>query len=219
MSHAIAEIKGEELWLLKEKAIYWPDKEVLIIADLHFGKVSHFRKSGIGIPIKAIHDNWRKFIDLLTKFSLKRVVILGDLFHSDLNNEWYQFLEIITQFDSIEFDLVLGNHDILDDEILSKSRLNIYKDYNVLSPFVFIHDEKDKPNDVEGYILCGHIHPSIKLVAPGMRPLKVACFHFNQERGVVPAFGNFVGYGRLKPKRKDEVYIISDEKVVKWSNV
>ena len=34
------QLAGEELWLLPEKAIYWPAQQALLIADVHFGKAA-----------------------------------------------------------------------------------------------------------------------------------------------------------------------------------
>ena len=42
--------RGETLTLDKERAIYWPAQELLIISDLHIGKPAHFRKHGIQVP-------------------------------------------------------------------------------------------------------------------------------------------------------------------------
>ncbi|MHB1176840.1 MAG: hypothetical protein ACYCZO_00750 [Daejeonella sp.] len=42
----------QTLLLLPEKAILGQEEKTLIIADIHLGKVGHFRKAGIGIPKK-----------------------------------------------------------------------------------------------------------------------------------------------------------------------
>lgn len=44
------EIRGEELILDKERAIYLPNEKLLAISDLHLGKAAHFRKAGLAIP-------------------------------------------------------------------------------------------------------------------------------------------------------------------------
>ena len=40
----------QTLWLSAERAVFWEEEQSLILADLHFGKTGHFRKSGIGVP-------------------------------------------------------------------------------------------------------------------------------------------------------------------------
>jgi len=41
---------NQDLLLLPQKAIYWQQQKALIVADVHFGKVGHFRKAGIAVP-------------------------------------------------------------------------------------------------------------------------------------------------------------------------
>ena len=41
---------GESLVLLGERALYWPTRQALLIADLHLGKADVFRRAGIALP-------------------------------------------------------------------------------------------------------------------------------------------------------------------------
>lgn len=47
------EVASERVQLLPEKALYLIQHKILLLADLHFGKVNHFRKAGIAVPAKA----------------------------------------------------------------------------------------------------------------------------------------------------------------------
>ena len=58
-------IGGEQLVLLPEKACWLPQHQALLLADLHLGKVSHFRKSGIAVPAAANDRNTEALIHLL----------------------------------------------------------------------------------------------------------------------------------------------------------
>ena len=40
-------------------------KNILFLADLHLGKINHFRRSGIPVPSKANDRNLELLIDLL----------------------------------------------------------------------------------------------------------------------------------------------------------
>ena len=42
---------GQDLVLLPQKAIYWKQEKTLIAADVHMGKVGHFRKAGIAVTL------------------------------------------------------------------------------------------------------------------------------------------------------------------------
>ena len=47
----------QDLLLLPEKAIYWKQQKALIAADVHLGKVGHFRKAGIAVPQQLAKDD------------------------------------------------------------------------------------------------------------------------------------------------------------------
>jgi hypothetical protein len=38
-------VAGEKLGLFAERAIYWPARSTLLVADPHFGKAATFRRS------------------------------------------------------------------------------------------------------------------------------------------------------------------------------
>ena len=68
------EVASERVQLLPEKALYLIQHKILLLADLHFGKVNHFRKAGIAVPAKANKKNAETLIDLIqrTKITPKR---------------------------------------------------------------------------------------------------------------------------------------------------
>jgi len=68
------------------KVIYIPDMKTLLIADVHIGKVSHFRKNGMAIPSTIIDTNFLRLNHCLEFFNPDEIYFLGDLFHSRWNN-------------------------------------------------------------------------------------------------------------------------------------
>jgi len=62
-----AEINGHQLELLPEKAIFWPQHRILLLADLHLGKVNHFRRSGVAMPTNPNSENLDRFIGLIQR--------------------------------------------------------------------------------------------------------------------------------------------------------
>ena len=49
--HFEIECAGENILLLSDRALYWPKKKTLLIADVHLGKAEYFRKNGIPVPV------------------------------------------------------------------------------------------------------------------------------------------------------------------------
>ena len=58
-------LKDMQLELLPEMAIHIPQEKTLLLADLHLGKVNHFRRSGIPVPTKTNEKNIDRLIGLL----------------------------------------------------------------------------------------------------------------------------------------------------------
>ena len=83
------EINNHNFILHPSGAIFWLEKKTLFLADVHLGKVAHFRKNGIAVPRQAEGLFYEKITKLLNDFTPTRIIFLGDLFHSEQNNEWY----------------------------------------------------------------------------------------------------------------------------------
>lgn len=207
-------IAGEELILHHFKAIFWPRQSVLFLADLHLGKATHFRKAGLPVPMAVSDSNWDRLSTLLLAYMPNRVLILGDLFHSDYNQEWEVLGELIQQFKTTRFELVTGNHDILSPEQYARIGLVVHKEMLFLEPFLLTHIPIEE-HIVEGYNLSGHIHPGVVLRGAGRQRLRLPCFYFGPKQGILPAFGAFTGLATIQPDKKDKVFVIAEEEVIK----
>ena len=205
-----AEINGHVLDLLPEKAIYWNSNKMLLLADLHLGKINHFRRSGVPLPTQPNSENLDRFIGLLQKYQPSRVIFLGDLFHSHYNDEWEAFGQVLRHYPGISFELVMGNHDIMSRHQYDKHRLVQHEGQLEIDGFVLTHE----PGDYEGYNLAGHIHPGVRMQGRGRQRLKFPCFYFTPRQGVLPAFGTFTGLHPVRPRKEDKVYIIANERVI-----
>ena len=105
----------QDLLLLPQKAIYWQQEKTLIAADVHLGKVGHFRKAGIAVPRDMEQNDLAVLSDLIDEHRPDKLLFLGDLFHSDMNADWDWFVFWRRQFPKLQITLVRGNHDIIDD--------------------------------------------------------------------------------------------------------
>jgi DNA ligase-associated metallophosphoesterase len=205
---------SEELELLKEKAIFWRSERILLIADVHLGKINHFRKAGIPVPTKANEKNMEVLLSLIQSVKPQRVIFLGDLFHSHYNEEWESTRTLIKSFPEISFELVVGNHDILSEVQYERSNLKLHRDTLIKSPFVLSHHPLETIPDHQ-YNLAGHIHPAIQLVGKGRQEVTLPCFYFGERQGILPAFGSFTGFARIRPKKNDQIYALVENSIVK----
>ena len=209
------QLAGQHLWLLPQKAIYWQEHNMLLLADLHLGKAGHFRKAGIPIS-GAVHRHDLQELDhLLQEWQPAEVIFLGDLFHSTYNSEWQQLENWMDLHPAVNFTLIKGNHDILPKGIYSSSRLQIEEENMLISPFLLTHHPPAASSQPgEHYLLCGHVHPAIQLQGSGRQQLSLPCFYFGLHYAILPAFGKFTGFYKIKPKTGDRVFGILPHRVM-----
>ncbi|NEN24795.1 ligase-associated DNA damage response endonuclease PdeM [Cryomorpha ignava] len=202
-------LEGERFLLLKERAAIWEDQKTLLIADLHIGKVSHFRKNGIQVPAMAEKNNLWRLADIMLSHTPQKVIFLGDLFHSKLNTSWADLVDFLEGFPNVEFILVKGNHDILPEQTFIDAGLKVVEQLE-MDPFLFTHDATES----DLYNIHGHIHPGVRLSGIGRQRLSLPCFYFGEGTGIFPSFGDFTGLYKIKPIKTDRVFVSTDEEVV-----
>ncbi len=206
-------ISGEQLWLMSEKVIFWPKRKSLFISDVHLGKVNHFRKNGFPIPQAAGIDNYNRLKAVIHHTQPHSIIFLGDLFHSHINQDWLLFESFAKEFPGIKLELVVGNHDIINRDILLNVVDDIHEEEYILSPFILTHHPR---SDNEYYNLCGHIHPSVRIKGRGHQSIKLPCFYFTPTSGILPAFGSFTGTHTIVPENHDDVFLIVKGEVVRF---
>lgn len=205
------EINGAEFILLPEKALYKPDEHLLVIADVHLGKASHFRKEGIAIPAEAQMDDYNNLRALFDKIRPKKVYFLGDLFHSSFNRDWHYFCDLIAEYPNIQFVLVKGNHDIIDKKHFKELCLEV-TDTIEDNAFIYSHDElEDVPAGKINII--GHIHPGIVLSGMGRQSMKLPCFYLANSLFILPAFGVLTGLYSMDRTADSKVFIVLPDSV------
>ena len=191
-------------------AVFWKEKNMLLISDVHLGKISHFRKHGIALPHSAFTGNFERLTAVADYFGAEIICFLGDLFHSSLNSEWDVFTDWINGRPE-NFLLIIGNHDILNPEKYASVGMAIASELKA-GPFLFTHE----PEEREGYFtFCGHIHPGVTLRGSGRQVMDLPCFFHSTQQMILPAFGEFTGKWILEPTGSDLVYVIAGNEVVR----
>jgi len=211
------ELMHERVELLPQKALWFKARKLLLVADLHFGKINHFRKSGIPVPAGANDKNTELLINLLNKTKPERIIFLGDLFHSHYNEEWEVVGQIRKHFTACSFELVLGNHDILSELQYQRHSMIVYPEELRIGNFVFTHEPLEKvPKG--WYNLSGHLHPGVQLRGAGKQSMTLPCFYFGKQQGILPAFGSFTGLAMVTPKKEERIFVIAEDKIIAYPN-
>lgn len=186
---------------------------MLILSDLHVGKVNHFRKAGIPVPVQAGEATLEALIQILITTRPARTIFLGDLFHSHYNTAWDALGKVLESFPEIQFDLVAGNHDILSDYQYKKSGLTLHREICISESIRLRHEPLDE-SDENLFQISGHIHPSVRLRNKGLQSEKFPCYWLSGRTMILPAFGEFTGSHCITPKKSDRIFFIAGQKVI-----
>ncbi|MGB3851893.1 MAG: ligase-associated DNA damage response endonuclease PdeM [Tunicatimonas sp.] len=222
------QLRGQTLRLLPERAIFWQEKRYLLLSDAHLGKAGHFRKHGAPIPATVHGKDLAVLTDLVTRWQPETLVVLGDLFHSDLNNEWLDFEAWLHQHHALSVVLVKGNHDILPEAVYQHPNLTVHPEAWAVDPFLLTHEPVVEAVQRRGgltffksataprlYNLAGHVHPGVRVSAGMGERVKLPCFYFTPQLGILPAFGQFTGCATVHPQSEDQVFaVLSPQRVL-----
>jgi DNA ligase-associated metallophosphoesterase len=196
------------------RCIFWEEEKALILSDLHFGKTGHFRKHGIAVPQTIFKEDMQRLTAQVQYFKAEKLIIVGDLFHSHANKEMDLFIKWRRDFQHLDIQLIIGNHDILGKDWYGQNQISISKKELQTGPFIFTHDKAECSSIDDCYIFSGHIHPAVALYGNAKQALKFPCFYFTKTYSVLPAFGRFTGMHTINPKKGDTVFALVQNKVM-----
>lgn len=207
-THAL-KIHTQTFTLHPSGVLFWHEKSMLLISDVHLGKVSHFRKFGAAVPQKAVQKNFDLMNEAIDFFKPLHLVFMGDLFHSALNKEWQLFEKWTTKVDA-NIILVVGNHDIISPVKYEDLGIKVVSEIQ-LEGFLLTHH----PEERDGFFnFCGHVHPSIRMVGLGRQSARLRCFFKSNHQLLLPAFGEFTGSHTLEPVEGCEVFALLGDTVL-----
>lgn len=204
----------EEFVLAKEKALYIPNQQLLVISDLHLGKSAHFRKAGVQVPATLAHNDLARLSLIIDRYGPKTLLINGDMFHHQLNSDVDDFMRWKDNYHQVNFVLVKGNHDRLANKHYQDLGIDVHEPSYCTAKFCFIHDSTHCKEE-SLYPISGHVHPGVSIVGKAKQRLKFPCFYFGTAYAVLPAFSAFTGLYMMQPNKGDAIYAITPTKVVK----
>lgn len=218
-----------ELELHPFPGAFWRVGRDLFVADLHLGKDAAFRASGIPVPSGPSDKTLDRLATAIERLRPERVWILGDLVHSvrSLTDPIRQrFERFLSDHPTVDFALVLGNHDLGIRDRLQGLRVDVFDPPHRRGDFLLVHDATTEiaampplgsdDDDNLPLVIGGHIHPAVTIAARGARE-KLACFHQRGDRLTLPAMGVFTGTHRIEPRPGDEVHVVAGDSVIRIS--
>ena len=206
-------IKNEELILTNQRALYWEKEEALILSDVHIGKTAHFRKHGIPMPDTILQKDLERLKQLILHFNAKILLIVGDLFHAEINSDISSFKSWLTQFIDLKLILIRGNHDKQVQQLMDGLNIEV-KERLVLNSFIFLHDPVEISVDL--FKISGHIHPGVLIKGKGKQKLKLPCYQVTQSQLILPAFSLFTGLNTRDVLEEATCYAFTDNSIFEF---
>jgi len=191
-----------EDYIFLSKTLFFPEKGILAVGDLHLGFEYQLQQSGVLIPeqqVKEVIEELKTIFNEIKakKFSLKKIVFIGDIKHS-FSYEWKEknyFNEVINFLKNYVKDkdiiLIKGNHDTIDYSFSDK-----LQDYYIENDLAFCHGHElfeEVFSEKIKTIVVGHLHPSVILSdTQDIKREKYKCFLIGKFKGkeiiILPSF-------------------------------
>jgi uncharacterized protein len=208
------EFGRESLRLLPSRAVWLPERETVVVADVHLGKGAAFRSGGLPVPTGNSVKDLNRLGDLLTATGARRLVVLGDLVHARTSHQPELFESVRrwrSKWREAEVLLVRGNHD--------RSAGPAPMDWGIR--------EVEEPFDDGGIllshyphcdgklpVLAGHVHPVFRVADFDGSSVRVPCFVFDEDVcAVLPSFGSLTGGHPIGPKEGRRVFLATSNRI------
>jgi len=201
---------GETLDLHPEGVAIFPERRLMVVADLHLEKAASFAARGQMLPPYETLETLHRLARLVASIRPEQLVLLGDSFHSAVETigEGGPARTLIEHLAATsEMIWIAGNHDPLPPLRLPGRWLEEI----VLGGCVLRHvPVEDGRNEI-----VGHLHPAARIEtrAGGQRR---RCFAVSGKRLLMPAFGTLTGMvdlsdpgiRRLVPAQETRVFLM-----------
>lgn len=173
---------GQPLTALPSGALHWPDRNLLIVSDLHLGKSERLaRRGGTLLPPYETRETLTRLSDDLDRTGAKSLISLGDSF-DDLTAantlDDADRMTLTRLMAGRDWTWVEGNHDAGTFALGGTHRSEV-----TLGPIALRHIATRETPEISG-----HYHPKAR-IGPTVR----RCFLIDQLRIILPAYGAYTG--------------------------
>ena len=182
------ELAEATLIALPQGGLWWQERALLCVSDLHFGKAERIAREGGGlVPPYDTRETLSRLHGIIEVLRPEKVIALGDSFddaHAEAALARDEYISLAAMMSGRHWIWIAGNHDPGPVEIGGTWRAE-YRE----GPLVFRHIAQS--GAVSGEI-SGHYHPKHRVVASG-RAVSRPAFVYDAQRVIMPAFGAYTG--------------------------
>ena len=169
-------------------ALVWPERSLLVVADLHLEKASALARRGTLLPPYDTRSTLARLETALRRWRPRRVISLGDGFHDGEGSvrlapdDRARLERLIAAHDWL---WLVGNHDPDPPQGLGGRVEAAVR----IAGITLRHVPDRAPGGAE---IAGHLHPCASVTVRGRR-LHRRCFVGDERRLLLPAFGSYTG--------------------------
>ena len=206
------------LQICKEGVLFWLEKEIAIVSDLHLEKGSSYASSGQYIPPYDSEETLLKLLDILNNYRVKKVILLGDTFHDKdaflrmTPKVRFLFEDFTKKYEVI---FILGNHE----NKIKIEGIKFHQEY-IVDDIHFLHEAIQKNINQ----ISGHFHP-VASIKVSSKKITGKCLIHSNNHIILPSFGEFTGGLNindpvLKPFISEDynIYFLTKKSIYKFSN-
>lgn len=181
-------VNGAALQVDPAGALWWPERRLLAVADLHFEKATSLARRGHLLPPYDTRATLARLAALVARHRPALLLCLGDSFHDVEGPARLDEADRATLAElaaATEILWVEGNHD----PGVLPAGLGRLVDEILIGPLLFRHEAA---RGFAGGEVSGHYHPKAS-VHGGLRRFTGRCFVTDGRRLILPAFGQLTG--------------------------
>lgn len=177
---------GETFEPLSSGGLYWRAQKTLLVADLHFEKLSSYARGGQLLPPYDTGLTLRRLAADLARTGAEEVIALGDSFHRDegtttlLAADRARLLELTQQ---ARWTWLSGNHDPSPHALGGACLPGLERNGLTLT---------HEPRRGTAGLVAGHLHPAARVLVDG-RSVRRPCFVHDRQLLILPAYGSATG--------------------------
>lgn len=210
---------GGRLRLCPERAAFWPDERLLLIADFHLGKAHSFRRLGVPVPAGTTEGNLTRLGGLIDRLAAAEVVFMGDFLHAARSRSgpglaafaaWRD--ERLARGCMPRLTLVRGNHDQCAGDPPESLGMQVVDEPCARGPWALCHHPQPRAGQA---VVAGHLHPGVVLAGAARDRLCLPAFHASGGVLTLPAFGEFTGLKTVSREPGDACFVTDGVQVLR----
>ena len=177
---------GEGFAPLASGALYWPEVEALLVADLHLEKLSSYARSGQLLPPYDTGMTLDRLERDIATTGARRVFALGDSFHRDEGTATladHDKKRLANLTGRLEWVWIAGNHDPAPHGLGGTCCTQM-----AVSGCTLRHE----PSAGTVGLIAGHLHPAARVAMNG-KSTRRPCFAWDRNLMILPAYGASTG--------------------------